>query len=269
MGDDSVMEIIERKIQFYQVIWIKDDRYIRKDQNFINDILKKIPIITAADPSFNIYIESFNGGSLINENSDKSFWRISKIRKTDLPLKFNINEKKSSPLNLSENEGLQEPSHFIVFNGAFIGAELNFNAPRVATTLYREINKYLESNPNETIGSVEINPIFREEAYKKIDKMGEISSVLIKLSTNYAKVLNKLTGQQDCSFGKTFASSEAAEDLYLGIQFYVGRGKRPKPRMAFSQIISDIRELFNQPECFDNIEAAKVRGKQFGSDRSL
>jgi hypothetical protein len=257
---------MERRIQFYQAMWIKDDKYMRKDLTFLNSFLTKLPMIKTADDTFNIYVEPFNNEVLIKEHADKSFWKISKIRKTDLPLKVNMKDMKSSPLDLKENEGLQEPSHFIVFNGAFIGAELNFNAPRVATTLYREINKYLELNSSEIADSIEINPIFREDAYKKIDKMSEISSVTIKVATNYLKTLNRIPDQRDYSFSKMFSSHEAVEDMFLGLQFYLGRGRKPRPKKAFEKIITGLRTLFNQPDCFDNIEVAKVRGRQFGVD---
>lgn len=259
------MGTIERRIQFYQAIWIKGDRYIRKDLSFLNSFLSKVPTIATADLASEIYIECFNNALLIKDHVDKSFWKISKIRKTDLPLKFDTKNKKSSPLDLKENEGLQEPSHFIAFNGAFIGSELNFNAPRVATILYREINKYLESHPNDIVDRLEINPIFREEAYRKIDKISEISSVMVKLSTNYAKTLNRLP-ETNINFGKTFSSAEAAEDMYLGVSFYLGRGKKPRPRQAWDRILSDIKGLFMRPDSFDFIEAAKVRGRQFGVD---
>jgi hypothetical protein len=90
----------------------------------MNSFLSKVPTIATADLSSEIYIENFNDALLIKDHADKSFWKISKIRKSDLPLKFDTKDKKSSPLDLKENEGLQEPSHFIVFNGAFIGSEL-------------------------------------------------------------------------------------------------------------------------------------------------
>jgi hypothetical protein len=113
---------------------------------------------------------------------------------------------------------------------------------------------------------LEINPIFRENAYKKIDKMGEISSVMVKLSTNYIKTLNKLPDEEKIEFGKTFSSAEAAEDMYLGVSFYLGRGKKPRPKQAWNRILSDVKGLFKRPEFFDFIEAAKVRGRQFGTD---
>lgn len=202
---------------------------MEKDLNFFNSILMAIPTITTADSSFDIYVQNYshdffrdNGDN--RNHSGRSFWKISKIRTTDYPLKFNKTDKSSLPLELEENEGLQEPSHFIIFNGTVLGAELNFNAPRVATTLYREINKYLDTNSNEEVDEIEINPMLREDAYEKIDRMSEISNVMIKLSTNYARTLNGNSGQRDYSFGNTFSSAEAAEDLFMGLSFSVGQG---------------------------------------------
>lgn len=259
------MDEIERRIQFYKVSWFKGEDPISKDINFLNSILMKMPKIITADSSFEICTENCNDKALVSTHTDKSFWKISKIRRTDYPLKINLDNMVNGPLDLKENEGLQEPSHFVVFNDASIGAELNFNAPRVATTLNREINKYLEKFPCD-VDEMQIEPMLRESSYNKIDKMWEISSVLVKLSTNYAETLNKIPGKRDYSFGNTFSSHEAVEDMFLGVQFYVGRGRRPKPKKFFEQVISDVRALLKQPDCLDSVEMAKVRGKQFGAD---
>jgi hypothetical protein len=259
------MDEIERRIQFYKVSWFKGEDPINKDINFLNSILTGIPYITTADSSFNIYIENFNDKALVSTHTDKSFWIISKIRRTDYPLKINLDNRVSGPLNLEENEGLQEPSHFIIFGDSCIGAELNFNAARVATTLNREVNKYLEKIQCG-VDEILIEPILRDNSYNKIDNMWEISSVLVKLSTNYAKTLNKIPDQRNYSFGKTFDSHDAVEDLFLGVQFYVGRGRKPKSKKFFEQVISDVRALLKRPDSLESVEMAKVRGKQFGAD---
>lgn len=263
LGED--MNEIGRKIQFYKISWLNGSNPIPKDIGFLNGILAEMPIITTADSSFDIYIHNFNNPSLVSNHIDKSFWIISKIRRTDYPLKINLDSRINSPLDLKENEGLEEPSHFVAFNDGIIGAELNFNAVRVATTLNREINKYLKTHQHD-VDEIQIEPMLRENSYNKIDKMQEISSIQVKLATNYAKALNKIPGERNYSFGHTFSSHEAVEDLFLGVQFYVGRGRRPKPKSVFRQVISDVRELLKQPDSSENVEVAKVRGKLFGAD---
>lgn len=259
-------ETIDRRIQFYQVEWIKGDKHIRKELGFLNSILANMSMIETADEAFNIYIENYKNDLLSKRNSDKSFWKLSKIRNTDYPLKFNKIEKTSSSLNLTENEGLQDPAHFVVFNGVFIGAELNINTPRVATVLYREINKYLNKTHIDDISEIEIRPLLRDDAYKKIDKMIKVHNVEIKIATNYAQLLNKNPYPRDYSIGKTFASAEVAQDMTLGLKFFVRHGKNVDSKRSVKQILNDVKSAIINPECFDSVKIAKIKGQMGGSD---
>ena len=95
------METIGRRIQFYQVEWAKGDKHIRKDLGFLNSILGKISLIETKDEQHAIYIENYKNDLLSENNEDKSFWRMSKIRSTDYPLIFNKTNKKRSGLDLT------------------------------------------------------------------------------------------------------------------------------------------------------------------------
>lgn len=260
------MNSIDRRIQFYQVEWVNGDRHIRKELGFLNSVLAGIPLIETADSLYDIYIENYKDDVLSKKHADKSFWKLSKIRNTDYPLKFNKTDKTSSSLNLASDEGLQDPSHFVVFDDGFIGTELNNNTPRVATVLYREINKYLNKTPLEGINKVEIKPLFREDAWAKIDKMADINNIQIKIATNYAQFLNKNPYPRDYSIGRTFASAEAAQDMALGLTFFVRRGKNINSKRAVKQILNDIKCAITNPECFDSVKIAKIKGKTFGAD---
>jgi len=260
------METIGRRIQFYQVEWAKGDNHIRKDFGFLNSILGKISLIETKDEQHAIYIENYKNDLLSENNEYKSFWRMSKIRSTDYPLIFNKTNKKSSCLDLTPEQALQDPSHFVIFEGAFLGSELNHNTPLVATILYREINKILKNSPIEDINGIEIKPLFRDDAYKKIDKMVSINRIQIKIATNYAQLLNKSPYPKDYSFGKTFASAEAAQDMVLGLTFFVRRKKDVDSKRSVKKILEDVKNAITNPECFDSVKIAKIKGKLMGAD---
>ncbi|HEC91631.1 MAG TPA: hypothetical protein ENI51_01335, partial [Candidatus Atribacteria bacterium] len=160
-----------RKIHFYQVVWVKNngDR-IQKNAQFIHNVLSNISgqLIPKNDDEL-LYLEPYQQTTL--SNSAGQFYRISKIRTRDLPLKFDATKKDISPLDLKDYEGLFEPSHFVIFDGKITGAEYNYYGVRwVHSKLVWLINDYLRNNPQIDIKKVEIKPILKKEVYDLIEK---------------------------------------------------------------------------------------------------
>ncbi len=233
-----------RKIHFYQIVWVKNNsEKVQKSVQFIHNILSKISgqLIQRNDDEF-IYLEPYNQATLSNFNM--KLYRISKIRKSDLPLGFDINKKDVFPLDLKDYQGLFEPSHFVIFDGKIIGAEYNhYGVKWVHSKLVWLINEHLRQNPYGDIKRVEIKPILKKEVYDLINKFIEIKSIRISVATNYAKLLKKEDPQ---SFEQMFSAAELVDDMWLHLSFTLGKGKKygdPKNLKGYS---NPLRKFFQE-----------------------
>lgn len=249
---------IDRKIYFYQIEWILDDKSrIKMNRKFLDDLLSKNSKINY-DDTCDVVLENLD--SLMGERTkNTSLWRISKVRKSDLPLKFSETKMKSEPLNLNQDEGLFEPTHFVIFNGNLIGAEFNRNGPGVASGLVMIIEKYIEENKIAHIKRIEIKRIFRSDVYDIIDKIPEIKGISIKIATNYAKLLKT---EDSHSFGKIFSAADLVDDMSLTLSFKAGRSKKTRKTDNFVELISIIKKILSRDDSKGNIKILHVDGKR-------
>jgi len=253
---------VTRKIYFFQIEWVKENgEKIQKDLNFIDSIMDSIlgtysrKILDVGDDV--IFIEKCGTAS------NSSLWKMEKIRKDDLSLKFDEQQLKEEPLNLGPHEGLAEPSHFVIFAGKIMGAEYNHHGARwINSKLARIINDYLSQNPVGGIVRVEIKPIFKRELYKVLDRLVEIRGITIKIATNYAKLL---INEDPESFGKMFSAAELIDGVWLTLSFTIGSRKHIE-KSKFEKIMESIRKLLGRSEAAENLKIMEIRGKLEGSD---
>ncbi|ASJ11263.1 hypothetical protein A3L12_08130 [Thermococcus sp. P6] len=248
---------VSRKIHFFQVEWVKGNgERIQKDLKFIESILNSYS---------NQIIKLYNDELFIRRHgvkNNRSFWRLEKIRKDELPLKFNELHLKEDPLNLQEHEGLAEPSHFVIFDGKIIGAEYNHYGVRwVNSKLVRIINDYLSNNSTDVV-RVEIKPIFRKELYNLLERFIEIRGITIKIATNYARLLAK---EDPESFGKMFSAAELIDGVWLSLGVTIGSRKHVEIS-KFDRIKESIKRLLRHPEATENLRAINIRGRLEGEE---
>jgi hypothetical protein len=257
-----MVEELTRTIQFYQVVWVRrSGDAIRKDNAFSDSILSNICGVNEAEPAYDVSLEQYDRADLRVADINKSFYKISKIRKTDLPLKHDYSEDADLPLGLEADEGLTEPSHFVVLNGILIGAEYNHYAPRMPSVLVKKINDYLKTNLVEDLIRVEITPVLKEGMLERIDRIREISSIYIKIATDYARIIS----QEDASVRTLLAAADLTQDAYLKIEFSVGRGRKLKPASAFERVLTNLRTIISRTDDMGSIKDAQIKGKEIGS----
>jgi hypothetical protein len=253
-----------RKIHFYQIVWVKNNGdKIQKNAQFIRKILSDIsgqPI--QQNNNELLYLESYQQTTL--SGSTRHLYRISKIRKSDLPLGFDINEKNIFPLDLKDYQGLFEPSHFVIFDGKIIGAEYNhYGVKWVHSKLVWLINDYLRNNPQIGIKRVEIKPILKKEVYDLIEKFIEIKGIRISVATNYAKLLKQ---QDPQSFEQMFSAAELVDDMWLHLSFTLGKGKKYGDPSKFEKLLKSIKKILSREDSKNNVNVLEIRGKLEGSD---
>jgi hypothetical protein len=256
------VEELTRTIQFYQVVWgRRSGDAIRKDNAFFDSMLANICGVSEAESAYDESLESYDRANLGVTDTNKSFYKISKIRKTDLPLKHDYTSDADLPLGLEADEGLTEPSHLVVLNGVLIGVEYNHYAPRMPSVLVKKINDHLKTNPVEDLIRVEITPVLKEGMLERIDRIREISSIYIKIATDYAKIIS----QEDDRLRTMLAAADLTQDAYLKIEFSVGQGRKLKPASAFGQILTIVKTIISRTDSMGSIADAQIKGKEIGS----
>lgn len=244
---------VNRKIHFFQVEWVKENgETVQKDLNFVDSILNSCSNRVIEFGRDRLVIQKYRESS-----NNRSLWRLEKIRKDDLPLKFDESQLKDGPLDLKDYEGLAEPSHFVIFDGKIIGAEYNYYGARwINSKLVKIINDYLSQNPSDVV-RVEINPVFRRDLYKLLEKFVEIRGITIKIATNYAKLLSR---EDPESFGKMFSAAELIDGVWLTMSFTIG-SRRHVERSRFNRIVEAIKKLLERPEAAENLKIMQVKGR--------
>jgi len=253
---------ITRRIRFYQVSWVRrNGDIVPKDNTFFDSISAPLCRVNEMDPTYDISMELYDKAALGVSDLNKSFYKLSKIRRTDLPLKHDYTRGADLPLGLESTEGLSEPTHFVVFNGAIIGTEYNHYGPRIAV-IVEDIKNHLNANPVEDIIGVQITPILKPGILERIDRITEVSSIYIKIATDYARLISQ---EEDESVRTLLAAADLTQDAFLKIEYTVGPGRKLKPRSAFKNVIGPLRAIISRKNDMGSIEAAQIRGKEFGS----
>jgi hypothetical protein len=150
---------------------------------------------------------------------------------------------KAEPLDLKQDEGIYEPTHFILFNGALIGAEFNRYGPGVASGISTIIEGFIEETKTAHIKGVEIKRIFRNDVYDTIDKIPDIRGISIKIATNYAKLLK---AEDDHTFGKIFSAADLVDDMSMSLSFKAGRSKKSQQANNFADLISVLKKSLKE-----------------------
>jgi len=255
---------VTRKIHFYQIVWVKNNGdKVQKSGQFIHDILSKISGQLFQQISDDLlYLEIYNQPSL--SSSNRKLYRISKIRKSNLPLGFDINKRGIFALGLKDYQGLFEPSHFVVFDGKIVGAEYNhYGIKWVHSKLMWLINEHLRYNTSGDIKKVEIKPILKKEVYDLINKFVEIKGIRISVATNYAKLLKQEDPQ---SFEQMFSAAELVDDMWLHLSFTLGKGRKYGNPAKFERILKAIKKILSREDSKNNINVMEIRGKFEGCD---
>lgn len=203
------MDVIKRTIHFYQIVWLNKKGEIKlKDKSFFDDIFKHI-LSRVNHDDYQECLEEYKF------KDEKWTWGIiSKTKKTDFPLKQNLDNHELNELGLPENEGLYYPTHFGIYLGHILISEYNFEGFRAPFFLKRKINEYLKNNINE-IDSVDIRPILREDI-EDILISSDLREIQIAVASDNTKIFN-----DNNDLGIMFNNKKDIPNLGLNIGFSI------------------------------------------------
>ena len=254
--EEEEIEEIRRTIYFYQLQWITTEgKKVVKGTKFFNDILGKSRNIEVND----VYDLLLKKKPTPHKNIDdhKSYWTLSKNRKKDLPLKYDKVDDEEKSLGFGDQEALSEPSHFVLYDGKIIGAELNSNGKSVGTGLSDIITDILLNNPHQGICAVEINKILRPDAFSRINRIIEIRGVEYKIASNYAKLLVS----EENSYAEALSTSKLVDDMYITFSFTIGNQKDARSE-RFQNLFNIITSIIKRKDSLDYLKRVAIRGRE-------
>lgn len=235
--------MIKRTIYYYQISWINQkEEIVFKDKQFFYNFFSKILVKEDKD-DYLIRLEE----KKINNNQDKSkneenknwiFGILSKTKKTDFPMKQNLDDGVLSSLDLKENEGLYYPTHFAIYDGSILITEVNFDSLRPNFFIKRKINDILEKKEYE-VKEIKIKPILRKDIEEILNS--NLREIQLSIAPSKRSIL-----KEEPNLNSMFKNIESFPDLTLNIGFSMGRRRSNKYYKEFDNIKKSLLNLFKE-----------------------
>jgi hypothetical protein len=157
-----------------------------------------------------------------------------------------------APLPMSPDAGLAEQIHITFFPNNVVGSELNFRGPRVSRL--GPIN-----NVRAFGARIEIRPLFRDDAVRQLDEMGELRMARLKLRRGAGPLLNRIDQSLAEAFERT---AEFSADADVDLVF-----RRP-PRSRESlpdRVRNAFRAMANSEDLRHGARAIQLEGRNLQS----
>ncbi len=177
------METLTRHIYFYQA----------NPQNAsFKEIIDEL-VLLPDDDKYSEYSDGQRAFCLLEqENNGIIKGRLCSWRDSDFPFKSTIGNLEIEPLELAEDDGLVEITHFVYFpEKDILGLEYNYQGPRIGK-LADHINKKLNAVGVEKPRFVDFTPLFDSNTLKQLDKMGEIRAISLMVPKNHLDSIKDL-----------------------------------------------------------------------------
>lgn len=209
------MDVIKRTIHFYQIVWLNEKGEVKlKDKSFFDDIFKHIQLRVDYE-DYQEGLEKYD-----SEDEDWTWGIVSKTKKTDFPLKQNLEDYTLNELGLPENEGLYIPTHFGIYLGNILMAEYNFEGFRVPSFLKRKINEYLKNNNIGGVDCVDIRPILRKDI-EEILTSSDLREIQIAVASD-----NNTIFKNNNNLSTMFNNKKNIPNLGLNIGFKIDNNSK-------------------------------------------
>lgn len=251
------MQTIQRKIGFFGVelkrvngeILAPIPNYEQVARQIFLDI-ENLPF----EGEFNRYLTLENMNSLfmfVDEHSDTICGRLIVTRRSLLP---DVESRGNLiPLNIPDDSGLAEITHFVFFpDKKIIGIEFNYYGPRPSS-----LALYIQRKANEIIHDVTFNPIYNHDIDDLLRRIGEVSLIEIEVQKNGINILKEL----DENLASAFKAAASASDAET-VEILLRRKRYSRKGFPFPWLLEKVKALLNSPDpdVRGNIGKFKVRG---------
>lgn len=244
--------VIKRTVFYYQISWINQNgETVFKDKQFFYNFFSKI-LVKEDEEAYLISLEEkkLNNNqekSKKDENDDWIFGILSKTKKTDFPMKQNLDDGVLSSLDLKENEGLYYPTHFAIYGGTILITEFNFDSLRPNFYIKKKINDILGKREYE-VKEINIKPVIRKDIEEILNS--DLREIQLSIAPTKRSVL-----KENSDLSEMFKDIEKLPDLTLNIGFSMGKRRSNKYYKEFDNIKRLLLNMFKKDKLnsFDKV----------------
>lgn len=129
---------------------------------------------------------------------------FAKVRRTGLPSIERAGTIR--PLGIAVDEGLFEPCHFILFDGAILGYEGNFFGPRAG-----RLARYVADKSQNAVERAGLETILRSDWEERLQRIGAVRWIRIRMARDKVREARLLDGNLGRALQATSEASEAEE----------------------------------------------------------
>ena len=239
---------VKRKIHFFQVT---------AHECRIDDVLKELNSIRDNTMYMDIGDDKKDYIRKYKKLTGYSQCILSSLKMSDFPNRCTLGQREPEPLDLNDDQGLADSTHFCYFSGSgILAVEYNHFGPR-ASALEKYINqKLMELRGPGTTERVEIKPILSKEFSEMLDKIGEIRVLTLQMSVARAGELQTIAPSLKQAIEQASQVGETEEvELVLKKKAY---SKKPILREV-GNFISSLKELFSRKAPDDIFSKLKIK----------
>jgi hypothetical protein len=238
---------VERKIHFYRTYLGKDD--VGRPRVFptrqVLQHLDSLPFTTQGR-----YLETGDGNALcswVDQLQSPARIRLGTVRRNDLPEVETTGA--ITPLDIAPSSGLVEVVHVVFFSGDIVGADFNFHGPRMS-----RLGLYLGIKASALVPRVQFEPLLRQDATNRLQRMRDITLFQLRVRTAYAEEL--MNADRDL-----FRAFEAARRLSHAAQMEIILKPEPHSRNFLDRATLGLaRRLARRRNLRDEADRFVVKG---------
>ena len=250
-------ETIERRIIFYRARFIKDDEAVDPSRLFSR--LNRIPL---SDPGRCCPRE--NGNTLIMTNYSSTMpirACMATVRMRDLPLKYLVERGEVTPLDLTDADGLYEPTHFVVFPMVrgynVIGFEMTGYGPRPSA-----LKLYMTTILGAYVDDIQLVPLLRRDISEMINRIGRVDSFTMSIARDLDAELEALGRNTRRMF--QLLKEDNPDTQYFTIQLKPEKYSRAGLHIPLLQRLPD---FISREEVRPHVRTLKAQGRNVENEK--
>jgi hypothetical protein len=239
---------VQRKIYFFRVFTRNAHSHKLGPFDHVSALRKVASLSTANGERYYTDAEGQDTLCLV-DSVEHSRVRLSNVRRLGLP---QVERRCTlSPLNIPDDAGLAETSHFVFFGNGILGAEFNFHGPRAS-----KLETYLSVKSPDQSHGLQFSPVLRGNVQSILKELKQITALRLRIRSAAIPELVAAAPSLGEAFRQLHQAS-AAEVIELEL--------KPKPRSGaelareFGSLLKSLAALEGADE---NITAFKVRGRK-------
>lgn len=245
------MAMVKRKIHFFSADFMVGLNGQKVDEFKVFEHIKSLGFLDRNAPGESRYMYYKDKRIVMMEcdtKDGKITGKISNVRMSSLPA---VECKGSSrELPIGDDEGIEEPSHFVYFpDTKILAMEYNHYGPRSGM-----LGAYIGAKGNPLVTSVKFNFLLNREALNKLNSLKEIKLIDLKIKCDRAQLTEQLEPSLHSAI-KAASQIDSMKNYELILRPVKGEGSGKK-------IVQSIADFLLDEDHRDVFSKVKIHGKE-------